>query len=142
LCIAELETIRGNCAAALEHAELALQISERIGHRQWTVASHVTLGSAWLSLLHVEDARAHYEAALAVAHETRSVWWVGASSAMLASAYIAGGQYDAARETLQCAIDFDRQPSSLALYHCWYQQADLALATGRAADALALVEVL
>lgn len=140
--LADLLEIRGHIAEALEYGEQALRISEKIGHRQWTVGSHAALGATKLGLLQIDDALKHLEHALNGAREMQSVWWIESTSALLASAHIAAGEYARARDVLSCAFDRDSAPDTLALRGCWYQRAVLALESGNAQEAASIVATL
>jgi len=62
-----LTAAQGDFGRALQQAEAAQAIAERIGHRIWAVQSHYKLGRVWLELLDARRAAAELSYALVLA---------------------------------------------------------------------------
>jgi tetratricopeptide (TPR) repeat protein len=78
----------GEYARALEMAQAGLALAEQIEHRQWITFGYWILGTLYLDLLVLPQARTSLEHALALAHEVGSWNWIRIVSGFLAPAYL------------------------------------------------------
>jgi tetratricopeptide (TPR) repeat protein len=134
--------IRGDYAHALEYAERAQELANRIGHRQWTVAAHVAQGTVMFDVFNMDEARQHLETALAQARQMGSDNWINFTAAALAELYLATDELDHARQLLESFASDDNPPHTVARRGRLFQQAALELAAGNADGSLSLVELL
>ncbi len=135
-------SLRGAYAHALECAQASLTIAEEINHRQWMVGAHLTLGVLYLDLLALTMARSHLEQALALAHEIGSLYWIRNASAFLALVSIRLHDLAQAESLLTTACGLDTPAQTLVQRVVWCMHAELALAQGRADQALATADQL
>jgi DNA-binding CsgD family transcriptional regulator/tetratricopeptide (TPR) repeat protein len=134
--------LRGDAGQALALADAGMALAERIGHRQWTVSGHVTLGHIHADLFDMGPARRHLESALAQAHAINSPYWVRTSAAGLGSLLVEAGDLDAAAFVLESAIDATRVADSLSQRHCQLAWSQLQNARGAPDRALRVIEQL
>ncbi len=76
---------RGNPATALECAEQAESIAQRIGHEQWLTAASLVLGVAWSELLDQRRSVYYLERTLSQARAMGSHLWILTAAAALAN---------------------------------------------------------
>jgi len=137
-----------NCASfgqfgdALAHADTALQISEEIGHRQWTAAAHWTRGFVFTTLLAPEPAITALEIALPLAQSLGSSFWITSSIAYLGRAYRMRGDLASGRALLEPMLPSDGQPRNLQQRRILWAWGELLLAEGHGPEALAIAEQL
>ncbi len=138
LCLATA----GEYARALELAQQAVEISEEIGHRQFMAITRWVAGATHLDLLALPAAREHLEPALKFARESNATHWVRITAAFLASLHILQNELAKAETILKEAFTPDTPMIGIGQRHAWATYAELALAQGRADEALQVVEKL
>jgi DNA-binding CsgD family transcriptional regulator len=140
---------RGEYGRALPMAREALEIAQQLGHLQWTAAARRLLGEMMLDLLAPELAREQLEAAREIAQRLGSRVWMRWTAAPLAIARIRLGDPAGAAPLLDEAARLgatrmwspaDSPSLTLGERHLWLARAELALAEGRAAEALAITD--
>ncbi len=124
---------------ALVAAKQSLDIAEEIEHRQWQTAAHTILGGIYASLLAFPQAREHFEQALALAHESGSLFWTRMATGYLASVTILLHSNAQAEEVLHVALSSDTPAQTMAQRMIWCATAELALAQGDPTRALAII---
>ncbi|MBI3241881.1 MAG: tetratricopeptide repeat protein [Chloroflexi bacterium] len=138
LCLATA----GEYARALEQIQQAIEISDEIGHRQFMAITRWVAGAAHLDLLALPAAREHLEQALKFARESSAIHWVRIAAAFLASLHISQNELAKAETILKEAFTPDTPMIGIGQRHAWATYAELALAQGRADEALRVVEML
>ncbi|HZQ38611.1 MAG TPA: tetratricopeptide repeat protein, partial [Dehalococcoidia bacterium] len=138
--LAHAATARGEPAAALQMARTAVTIAEEIGHDQWQASGHTSLGITLCDLLALPASREHLERAFALAQEIRSGYWMAWVAPPLA--WTCCLQNDLGRAT--AVLDAVQRPETpietLIGAMCWLARAAVRLATGDAAEALAITD--
>ncbi|TVR75641.1 MAG: hypothetical protein EA415_03310 [Sphaerobacteraceae bacterium] len=84
--LGSVHCFRSNPATALECAEQAESIAQRIGHEQWLTAASLVLGVAWSELLDQSRAVYYLERTLSQARAMGSHLWILTAAAALANA--------------------------------------------------------
>jgi DNA-binding CsgD family transcriptional regulator len=133
---------QGEYGRALVVAHQGLAIAREIGHRPWLAKAHCLLGTIYADVLHWSAARTHLERALALATEGGSLTWLRFATAYLASVLVAQNALAQAEAVLEAALGSDPIMQTLAQRLCWCARAELALARGAAAQALAITDAL
>ncbi len=133
---------QGEYGRALGVAHQGLAIAAEIGHRPWLAKAHCLLGTIYADVLHWSAARTHLERALALATEGGSLIWLRFATAYLASVLVAQNALAQAEAVLEAALGSDPTMQTLAQRLCWCARAELALARGAAARALAITDAL
>jgi tetratricopeptide (TPR) repeat protein len=131
---------RGEFGRALESAQRSLSIAREIGHRQWMCGALCAVGAIHLDLLALEEAQRHLEHALALGKEIGSLNWIRSTSGFAASAYISRNELERAGAILADALAEDAPAQTIGERLVWCARAELALARGDAARALAITD--
>jgi len=140
---------RGEYDRAIPMAREALEIAQQLGHLQWTAAARRLLGEMMLDLLAPELAREQLEAAHEIAQRLGSRVWLRWTAAPLAVARLRLGDPDGAATLLDDAARLgaarmrapaDSPSLTLGERHLWLARAELALADGKATEALAITD--
>ena len=126
----------GQYAQGLEQTHKGLEIAEEIGHRQWMTMARVSLGFLYLDLLALPTARQYLEQALSLAREVNSRFWIVAASSALASAHMQQKELGQAASLLNAALESDAPLQTFAQKLWWMARLELALASGKAGQAL------
>jgi DNA-binding CsgD family transcriptional regulator len=134
--------LRGLYAEALPMARHALALAQKVGHQEWTLNGHHTLGSLLLDLGMVAEAQDHLESALRLAREVGTLFWQRTTTTSLAVARIAQGEIARSEDLLTDALGSVTSLSTLALRSCWYARSALAVAKGDPAAALEIIDTL
>lgn len=134
--------VRGDLGRALRDAEAALAIAERIGHRQWSVATRYAAGRVWRELFSPRRAAAELERALTQARLSGSRMWTDIVAASLASLLISLGELGEAAVLLGTVVQSDHPGRSLSQRFCWFVLAELALARDEPERCLATLDQL
>jgi DNA-binding CsgD family transcriptional regulator/predicted negative regulator of RcsB-dependent stress response len=140
--LGNVNVTRGELGRALDEAREALDIAERIGHQQWTVAARLALAAAWIELLLPERALVELEQALVSARVSGSRFWTNTMVALLTSLHVSRGELTRAAAVLGTAILSESTHRSLSQRQCRFAAAELTLARGDAERALAMVDEL
>lgn len=98
---------QGRYEQAFQSVQAGLAIQDEIGHRGWASVGHLALGTLCMELLAGEEARPHFETALALAHELGSRLFVDMFTAFHASACVLHKDLEKAERSLKEAL---RQP--------------------------------
>jgi len=133
---------QGTYGRAIETVRQSLGIAEEIEHRQWQTAAHTVLGGIYSGLLAHTQAREHFERALTLARETRSLFWTRIATGYLASALISLHDLARAEWVLKAELDSQTPAQTMAQRQMWCAQVELALAQGNPARALDMTNVL
>jgi len=130
----------GEYARALEMAQAGLALAEQIEHRQWITFGNWILGTLYLDLLVLPQARASLEHALALAHEVGSWNWIRIVSAFLAPVYLLQQDLALADSILTAALEPDAAMQTIGQRLVWAARADLALARHNPGQALDITD--
>ena len=128
--------------AALGHAGHALRIAVEIGHRQWAILAHFVHADLFSILLDLDTARRHLDVALTIAREVSSSFWVREVLAHLATVKMLDSDLDGAEAAMAEALDDDLPMVTLDQREAWFAGAQIALARGQPAQAMAIAETL
>jgi DNA-binding CsgD family transcriptional regulator/tetratricopeptide (TPR) repeat protein len=126
----------GRFGQARAHLQRALTLACEIHHQQWQVAARHHLARLFLLLLAPEEALRELEAALPLAQELGSSWWLGHLTVCQALACLLQRQFREAEERLRTLLPTDRPPRTLVERRLAWVAAELALARGRPVEAL------
>jgi ATP/maltotriose-dependent transcriptional regulator MalT len=132
--------MRGEYAEALVSARTGLQIAEEIGHRQWTSASLVTLGTVLSDIRSFDQAREILDMAVQLARETGSQHWLRLAAGSLAECAIGQGDLQYAREVLDSVLGGESPLQTMGQRRVGVVRVQLALAEGEADLALRRAE--
>jgi len=138
--LGRMHTVQGRYGQALEVIERGHDIAAEIGHREWIVGNRCALGVLCLELLAPEKARRVLDAALALANELRSQFWIRWATGALAGAYCLLHDGTRARMLLEPVLSAGTPMDTEAKRYCWARRAELALAQGDPALTLDIVE--
>jgi tetratricopeptide (TPR) repeat protein len=94
----------------------------------------------YLELLAPEEARRQFEAALPLAEELRSQYWIHHATGARAAAYCLLDDRTQAQICLESVLSAETPMDSLTKRYCWARRAELALAQGDPVLALDIVE--
>jgi tetratricopeptide (TPR) repeat protein len=111
-----------------------------MGHREWIVGNRCALGGLYLELLAPEEARQHFESALALAEELRSRYWIHHATGALAATFCLLDDRTQAQILLDSVLSAETPMDSLARRYCWAIRAELALYQGDLALALDITD--
>jgi DNA-binding CsgD family transcriptional regulator/tetratricopeptide (TPR) repeat protein len=132
----------GQLSQSLVHAQESLRLATEIEHPQWLAAAHFTLGRIYHLLLEANLAAQAFERGLALARDIGSSWWVGNISAYLAQTYLLLGKLPRAEAALLAVAPPEKQPMNSTERRIYWSWGELALATGKAEEALNIAELL
>jgi DNA-binding CsgD family transcriptional regulator len=132
----------GDYDLALPAARESLAIASEIEHRQWMTGARCILGNLYADFGDLEAARAELEAALQVARQVGSPYWVRSAAGWLASVLIRAGALAAAEAVLNEELNEETPRDTIAGRLLWCAAAELALAQGQPARTLELVAAL
>jgi tetratricopeptide (TPR) repeat protein len=138
--LGRMHTVQGRYRQALEVIQRGLDIATQIGHREWIVGNRCALGVLYLELLAAEEARCELDAALALAKELRSQFWIHWATGALAGAYCLLDDGTQAQMLLEPVLSAGTPMDAEAIRYCWARRAELALCQGDPALALGIVE--
>ncbi len=133
---------QGEYGRALATTRQSLGIAEVIEHRQWLTAAHIVLGGIYSGLLAYQEAREHFEQALALAREVGSLFWIRMATGYLASVTILLHDVKKAEKILHAVLSPDTPAETMAQRMVWRASVELALAQGDAIHALEMIELL
>jgi DNA-binding NarL/FixJ family response regulator len=132
----------GEFGRALALLHESITIAEEIDHPQWLVQARWELAQLFATMGMLDRARAEHERVLASARSLHSRGWMSLATAGLAAALAGMGETATAQVVLAAALTGDTPMRAQGERLLWTAQADLALATGRPQDALAIVDQL
>jgi len=121
---------RGEYRPALEQAEAARALSERIGHQQWLAGSMYGLGHLRLELLDFESAEPLLRGAHQLAASIGSEYWTWSSASTLSALLRQRNQFEEAWQVLACPMEIPLDEHSLAERRCWFHRGWLLTAAG------------
>lgn len=119
---------RGEWADALQVAQTALDLAQRIEHPLWILTSQAILGAVYLDMGLFPAAEHEFERALDLGLNTRSAYVIYSMAGYLALTRIAQGKLDAAEAALNTLSNHTLPTRTQAQHHMWYGRAELALA--------------
>lgn len=129
----------GEYGLAIEAMTAGLQIALEIDHSQWQINSHLNLGALYQDLLDLSTALSHLERALALAQTISSMYWIRIVGGFLVSTLVQSDRLPQAASRLD-SLEGVRTPLlTMGERHIDYARAELLLAQGRPAEALALL---
>lgn len=132
----------GHYAPAIHEIAHGLEIAQQIEHRHFMCTAQMLLGVVHWDLAAWPTARAHLEQALALARETQSMIWQHLTAAFLASALIQLGALAEADTIVRAEWSEQAPMQAIGLRQLWGSRAELLLAQGEPAQALAIAEQL
>jgi tetratricopeptide (TPR) repeat protein len=135
-----MHMVQGRYGQALQSIQSGLDIATQIGHREWLVGNRCALGVLYLELLAPEEARRQFEAALPLAEELRSQYWIHHATGALAAAHCLLNDRTQAQTCLESVLSTETPMDSLTKRYCWARRAELALAQGNPALALDITD--
>jgi len=109
-------------------AQAGLALAEQIEHRQWITFGYWILGTLYLDLLVLPEARASLEQALTLAHEVGSWNWIRIVSGFLAPTYLLQQDQTSAEAVLTAALEPGAAMQTIGQRLVWAARAELALA--------------
>jgi DNA-binding CsgD family transcriptional regulator/tetratricopeptide (TPR) repeat protein len=152
LCLGLALGLLGDYIRALERVQQGMQIAQDIEHLQWQTLGHCAFGWIYLDVLALTEARRQAQAALDLANGVGSQWWRGNAASVLASVLVAQNDPDGAEAVLDDGFgpavageELARRVTAsrtLAERMGWRARAELALARGAPAHALAILDAL
>ncbi|HEY2896888.1 MAG TPA: AAA family ATPase [Gemmatimonadaceae bacterium] len=142
---------RGEYERALRRARESLAIAEDMEHLEWQCGARRVLGVIALDLHAMPDALAHLEAAYDIARRLASATWIRWTAALFAVALARNHRPDRAsavlddvdrivRGSARTADVHGRAARTMGERHIVLARAEIALAAGAPADALALLD--
>jgi DNA-binding CsgD family transcriptional regulator len=132
----------GEYAQALEMAQAGLTLAEQIEHRQWITFGYWILGTLYLDLLVLPQARASLEHALGLAHEVGSWNWIRIVSGFLARTLILQQDLALTDSILTAALEPGAPMQTIGQRLVWAARAELALARSDPDQALDITDQL
>ncbi len=132
----------GQFSQGLAHMLRALQLATEIGHQQWTVGAHCSLGQIYVLMLNPALALHYLDAGLPQAEELGSAWWISSIRIHQALAYLLEGQGKQAEAALKAVMQPDQAPRTLLERRIAWAAGELALAQGNPQSALQIAEQL
>src|SRR5262249_32183875 len=126
--------------SALDAVRRCLRIAEEIGHRQWETAARLSFGPWAVALRASAVALRLPDRAEALAREIGPAYWGGMISLLLAKSRLGLGDLDGAEATIDQLLAPDAPVRSWFDRIGWMARAELALARGDPARALATVD--
>jgi tetratricopeptide (TPR) repeat protein len=141
LCsLGQFQGPRGEYANALKVAQEGLALAEQIEHHEWMTMGHWELGTLYLDILALPEARASLEQAFTLAHEVGSWNWIRIVSGFIARALILQEDFKQAESILTDALEPDAPMQTIGQRLVWAARAELALARGEHRLALDITE--
>jgi DNA-binding CsgD family transcriptional regulator len=138
--LSECHAATGDFGPALAAARGGLAVAEELEHHQWMAQAHCVSASLHLELLDLPAARSHAERTLALGQAVRSRMWTNSASGLLASVLVRQGELAAAEAVLGRVLDPATPMRAQGQRHAWCARAELALARGDPAAALAILD--
>lgn len=139
-CLSDSLGPSGNYSRAFECARSAMEISEEIGHDQWTIGAHFALGSLYLDLMALPQARQELEQAFSLAQDLGSSVWIGSVTGSLATICILQKDLPRAEGILDVVLSGNTSCQTQMQRACWCARAELAMARGEPEIALSILE--
>jgi predicted ATPase/DNA-binding CsgD family transcriptional regulator len=131
---------RGEYAYALKVAQEGLALAKQIEHHEWMTNGHWELGTLYLDLLALPEARASLEQAFTLANEVGSWNWIRIVSGFLARVLILQEDFKQGESILTNALESDAPMQTIGQRLVWAARAELALARGEHRLALDITE--
>jgi tetratricopeptide (TPR) repeat protein len=131
---------QGSYAHALELAQKALELAEKIQHHQWMVSALYADGVIHADLLDASYARVQFERALELAEQTRSVYWRRLINAWLAVALVAERDLKRANAVIERELASDTDMRTLPQRRLWSARVMYLLGARQPAPALEIID--
>ncbi len=141
--LGRFQMLLGQIDLALENQRAALAVAESIGHREWAIAGWWNMSLTLASVGRFERACESLERGLALARETRSLFWIQIVSAQLVAMHVRSGHLSEAQALLDDQPESalaNLSPGSLHYSQWSLTLAELALARGDASQALTIID--
>ena len=119
---------RGEYVYALKVTQEGLSLAEQIEHHEWLINGYWQLGTLYLELLVLPEAKALLENAITLAHEVGSWNWIRIVSGFLARALIVQEDFQQAELILTAALEPDAPMQTIGQRLVWAARVELALA--------------
>jgi predicted ATPase/DNA-binding CsgD family transcriptional regulator len=119
---------RGEYVYALKVAQEGLALAVQIEHHEWMINGYWVLGTLYLDLLVLSEARALLEQAVTLAHKVGSWNWIRIASGFLARSLILQEDFKQAESILTMALEPDAPMQTIGQRLVWASRAELALA--------------
>lgn len=133
---------QGQYGPALELFQQALTLAEDIEHYEWTVDARCALGTLYLDIFALDDARQVLEQALAMAYQLNSVIWITYITFILAAVYMMQQKFDRAHPMLDELHPADAPARMLHQRFIQAVRVEMALVEGKPDVALAITDQL
>jgi predicted ATPase/class 3 adenylate cyclase len=137
---ADCLAVHGAYAQMLHPARAALSIAREIEHRPWTAVANYVLGTMHADLLVGTVAREYLMQALSLARAIRSPLWCSVISRSCVAACLLEGDLNTAQDVLSAAPKGSGTAQPMPEREVLTAEIELALARGKSAEALELVE--
>ncbi|MDP9236510.1 MAG: AAA family ATPase, partial [Chloroflexota bacterium] len=132
----------GDLGFGLGQAAEGLRLATEIGHDQWITGAKNALGDIYLRALAPGEAVEQFDAALQLARELGSAWWIGNATTGLALAHLLRDDTARAEAVLSDFQRRDHEPQNLPERRVRWVWGLLALACGDALVALNIADAL
>lgn len=142
LLLGACQGCQGNYGQALHYTRTSLEIAKEIEHRAFETNAHNILGALYLDLLILPEARRHLEQALALAKESKALFYARMVAGYLALTYIRLQEWGRAETLLNDMFNPEVPILSWGKRLGWLGRAEFSLARGDPAQALRNVDQL
>jgi predicted ATPase/DNA-binding CsgD family transcriptional regulator len=140
--IASILCGQGQVGRGLEMMQRALALAQEIEHRQWLCAAHYSLGTIYLDLLALPEAKDNLEQALRLANEIGSLYLERMITKWLVLLLLQEQEFAAAQALLDATLNSTLPLQTLGQRSLWHARAELALAQGEPSLALQISDQL
>jgi DNA-binding CsgD family transcriptional regulator len=140
--LGEMWAAAGDFGKALTLLHESIAVAEEIDHRQWMVQARWGLARLFGTMGMPEEERNQLERVMTLSREIHSRGWMNLAAAGLASVLVRLGKTEAAASVLAEALTPQTRMGAQGERLLWAARAQLALASGRANDALATINQL
>lgn len=142
ILLAHVLGLRGNYGRAINEAEKAQKIAQRIGHRMWQINAHIILGWLYLELLDYNTALYQLEQIIDEIEQIQSIYMIFLASSVLSRVYMAHQQVAKAEQVLNRVIAPDMPMQTLAQRLVWAAKAEISLFNQQPKTTLDIVDKL
>ena len=140
--LGEMWAAAGDFGKALTLLHESIAVAEEIDHRQWVVQARWGLARLFGTMGMPEEERDQLERVMTLSQEIHSRTWMSLAAAGLASVLVSLGKTEAAASVLAEALTPQTPKRAQGERLLWSAQAQLALTSGQARDALAVIDQL
>lgn len=133
---------QGQVGRGLEMMQRCLALAQEIEHRQWLSAAHYSLGTIYVDLLALPEAKNNLEQALRLANEIGSLYFERMITKWLVLLLLQEQEFAAAQALLDATLNSTLPLQTLGQRSLWHARAELALAQGEPGLALQITDQL